>query len=189
MYRTYRTNEGLTWHRHLVNDGVEETPPSPPDTSSLVDEEEEEEEREEDASSWSPCSQDGERHHDDDGDDLFIDLAGANVGFQNWHPVSVTAHGDRLAGQSGLGGVWEWTSSTLRRYEGFEPMALYPLYTGKADCSSYSFRSLSPIHHVDLGLLGAVNRERDTDLMQERNPELYKNKSRKIERLTKKFQT
>ncbi|KAI1133761.1 DUF323 domain protein [Nemania abortiva] len=94
---------------HLVNDGVEETPPSPPDTSSLVDED----------NAW-PCVQDA---------DLFIDLAGANVGFQNWHPVPVTARGDRLAGQAELGGVWEWTSSTLRKHEGFEPMALYPLYT------------------------------------------------------------
>ncbi|KAI0548789.1 DUF323 domain protein [Xylaria curta] len=93
---------------HLVNDGVEETPPSPPDSSSLVDED----------SAW-PCAR----------DNVFIDLAGANVGFQNWHPVSVTARGNRLAGQAELGGVWEWTSSPLRRYEGFEPMALYPLYT------------------------------------------------------------
>ncbi|KAI0445910.1 DUF323 domain protein [Xylaria telfairii] len=93
---------------HLVNDGVEETPPSPPDTSSLVDED----------NPW-PYVQ----------DDIFVDLAGANVGFQNWHPVPVTARGDRLAGQAELGGVWEWTSSTLRKHEGFEPMALYPLYT------------------------------------------------------------
>lgn len=119
----------MTWHRHLVNDGVEETPPSPPDTSSLVDEEEEE--GEEDASSWPPCPQDGEHDRHDDADDLFIDLAGANVGFQNWHPVPVTAHRDRPAGQSELGGVWEWTSSPLRRHEGFEPMTLYPLYTGR----------------------------------------------------------
>ncbi|KAI1823114.1 DUF323 domain protein [Xylaria intraflava] len=94
--------------RDLVNDGVEETPPSPPDTSSLVDED----------TAW-PRAQDG----------LFIDLAGANIGFQNWHPVAVTARGDRLAGQAELGGVWEWTSSPLRKHEGFEPMALYPLYT------------------------------------------------------------
>ncbi|KAI1116913.1 DUF323 domain protein [Nemania sp. NC0429] len=105
---------------HLVNDGVEETPPSPPDTSSLVDDDEEVEED----GSW-PC---GAREGDDH-DGLFLDLAGANVGFQNWHPVAVTARGDRLAGQAELGGAWEWTSSPLRKYEGFEPMALYPLYT------------------------------------------------------------
>ncbi|KAI8624488.1 C-type lectin protein [Xylariaceae sp. FL1651] len=95
---------------HLVNDGVEETPPSPPDTSSLVDE---------DSMSTSCAVQ----------DDVFIDLAGANVGFQHWHPVAVTARGDRLAGQGEMGGVWEWTSSPLRRHDGFEPTALYPLYT------------------------------------------------------------
>ncbi|KAI0542983.1 DUF323 domain protein [Xylaria digitata] len=95
---------------HLVNDGVEETPPSPPDTSSLVDEED---------TAWPPHLQ----------GDVFIDLGGANVGFQNWHPVPVTARGDRLAGQAEFGGVWEWTSSRLRKYAGFEPMALYPLYT------------------------------------------------------------
>ncbi|GAW12131.1 hypothetical protein ANO14919_014890 [Xylariales sp. No.14919] len=93
---------------HLVNDGVEETPPSPPDTSSLSDED----------NAWPQAR-----------DDVFIDLAGANVGFQNWHPVSVTARGDRLAGQAELGGAWEWTSSRLRKHKGFEPMALYPLYT------------------------------------------------------------
>ncbi|KAI2621365.1 DUF323 domain protein [Xylaria nigripes] len=95
-------------NRNLTNDGVEETLPSPPDSSSLVDEER----------SWSDAQ-----------NDLFIDLVGTNIGFQNWHPVPVTAHGDRLAGQSEMGGVWEWTSSPLRQHEGFKPMALYPLYT------------------------------------------------------------
>jgi len=61
--------------------------------------------------------------------DLFLDLDGANVGFQHWHPVPVTHAGGRLAGQGGMGGVWEWTSSPLRRWEGFEPMAIYPGYT------------------------------------------------------------
>ncbi|KAI0206341.1 DUF323 domain protein [Astrocystis sublimbata] len=103
---------------HLVNDGVEETPPSPPDTSSLVDEEEEEEDDDDDNAPW-PLVQ----------DDAFVDLSGANVGFQNWHPVPVTARGGHLAGQAEMGGVWEWTSSPLRKHEGFEPMALYPLYT------------------------------------------------------------
>ncbi|MBE3041568.1 SUMF1/EgtB/PvdO family nonheme iron enzyme [Candidatus Bathyarchaeota archaeon] len=61
--------------------------------------------------------------------DLFMDLDGANVGLRHWHPVPVTHQGDRLAGQAGMGGVWEWTSSPLARWEGFEPMALYPGYT------------------------------------------------------------
>jgi formylglycine-generating enzyme required for sulfatase activity len=41
----------------------------------------------------------------------------------------VTGAGNRLAGQAEMGGVWEWTSSVLRKHEGFEPMALYPGYT------------------------------------------------------------
>ena len=63
-------------------------------------------------------------------DGLFVDLANANVGFQHWHPTAVTAHGNRLAGQGEMGGVWEWTSSPLTKHEGFEPMSLYPAYTG-----------------------------------------------------------
>ncbi|KAK7981934.1 hypothetical protein PG988_004172 [Apiospora saccharicola] len=63
--------------------------------------------------------------------DFFVDLTDANVGFKHWHPVAVTAHGDRLAGQGQMGGVWEWTSSPLEKHEGFEPMALYPGYTGR----------------------------------------------------------
>lgn len=84
---------------HLSNNGVEETPP---------------------ATAGASAGQ---------GDNLFVDLDGANVGLQHWHPVAVTAHGNRLAGQAEMGGVWEWTSSTLRRHEGFEPMQLYPGYT------------------------------------------------------------
>lgn len=86
---------------HLSNNGVEETPPSR-GTGEPVGEEQ---------------------------GDLFIDLDGTNVGFQHWHPVPVTANGNRLCGQGEMGGVWEWTSSTLRKWEGFEPMALYPAYT------------------------------------------------------------
>jgi formylglycine-generating enzyme required for sulfatase activity len=62
--------------------------------------------------------------------ELFADLTGANVGFKHWHPVAVTANGNKLAGQSEMGGVWEWTSSPLEKHEGFEPMKLYPAYTG-----------------------------------------------------------
>ncbi|OTA58386.1 hypothetical protein K449DRAFT_334626 [Hypoxylon sp. EC38] len=87
---------------HLVNDGVEETPPSD-----------------------APPVDGGSSENDE----LFIDLTNANVGFRHWHPVAVTAHGNRLAGQAEMGGVWEWTSTTLRPHEGFKPMALYPGYT------------------------------------------------------------
>ncbi|KAI1265542.1 C-type lectin protein [Xylariaceae sp. FL1019] len=95
---------------HLVNDGVEETPPPSPATLTLVDEDNIS------ASSYAK-------------NEVFIDLTGANVGFRHWHPTAVAGHGDRLAGQGDMGGVWEWTSSPLRKHEGFEPMALYPLYT------------------------------------------------------------
>ena len=86
-------------HRSLVNDGVEESPPS---------------------RAWENAKSSNE---------LFTNLAGANVGFKHWHPVAVTANGNKLAGQADMGGVWEWTSSTLEKHEGFEPMSLYPAYT------------------------------------------------------------
>lgn len=88
---------------HLVNDGVRETPPSPTSEASSED---------------SSASE-----------QLFLNLAGANVGFRHWHPLPVTHRGGRLAGQAELGGVWEWTSSALDRYPEFKPMSLYPLYT------------------------------------------------------------
>ena len=87
-------------NRHLVNNGVEESPPS--------------------RGSYTGRSS----------AELFANLTGANVGFKNWHPVAVTANGGRLGGQGDMGGVWEWTSSPLVKHEGFEPMPLYPGYTG-----------------------------------------------------------
>ncbi|KAJ6069185.1 hypothetical protein N7499_011072 [Penicillium canescens] len=60
---------------------------------------------------------------------LFRNLKGCNVGFKNWHPVPVTPNGDKLAGQGGMGGVWEWTSTPLTQHEGFKPMEIYPGYT------------------------------------------------------------
>lgn len=58
---------------------------------------------------------------------LFSDLSGANVSFKHWHPLSVAG---KLCGR-GDAGLWEWTSSPLATHEGFEPMELYPEYTGK----------------------------------------------------------
>ncbi|TVY30182.1 Ergothioneine biosynthesis protein [Lachnellula hyalina] len=84
---------------HLVNDGVEESPPS-------------------------RALQNG-----GSSEELFTNLRGANVGFKHWHPVAVTANGNKLAGQADMGGLWEWTSSPLARHEGFEPNKLYPAYT------------------------------------------------------------
>lgn len=92
---------GADHHRHLVNDGVEETPPS-----------------------HSPAPVDEERPSD-----LFIDLAGSNVGFTAWHPTEVTSRGGELAGQAGMGGAWEWTSTSFAAHEGFEPMPMYPAYS------------------------------------------------------------
>ncbi|PYH43948.1 DUF323 domain protein [Aspergillus saccharolyticus JOP 1030-1] len=60
---------------------------------------------------------------------IFVDLEKCNVGFKYWHPTPVTQHGDRLAGHGELGGVWEWTSTTLEPHEGFEAMKIYPGYT------------------------------------------------------------
>lgn len=63
----------------------------------------------------------------------FANLEAANVGFKNWHPTPVTSYGNKLAGQGEFGGAWEWTSSVLEKHEGFEPMKLYPGYTGEFD--------------------------------------------------------
>ncbi|KAI4916840.1 hypothetical protein J4E90_003343 [Alternaria incomplexa] len=91
---------------HLINEGVFETPPSRAlsngDSGAV--------------SSLNPRN-------------LFVDLEGTNVGFKHWHPVSVVEKGDKLCGQSDLGGVWEWTSTVLEKHDGFEPMELYPGYT------------------------------------------------------------
>ncbi|CAI6091320.1 unnamed protein product, partial [Clonostachys chloroleuca] len=94
---------------HLVNNGVQETPPPSPPLSL------------DDGEAKRPSSAVE--------NPLFTDLNSCNVGFRNWHPTPVTPHGARLAGQSDLGGVWEWTSTPLSPQPGFEPTRLYPLYT------------------------------------------------------------
>ena len=63
---------------------------------------------------------------------VYIDLDGCNVGFKHWHPSSVTHKGNQLCGRGEIGGVWEWTSSPLTTHDGFEPMEIYPGYTGNA---------------------------------------------------------
>ncbi|KAI9374611.1 C-type lectin protein [Aspergillus egyptiacus] len=60
---------------------------------------------------------------------VFIDLANCNVGFKHWHPTPVIQNGDKLAGHSELGGVWEWTSTPLAEHDGFKAMEIYPGYT------------------------------------------------------------
>ena len=58
------------------------------------------------------------------------------MGFKHWHPMPVTQNGGKLCGLAEMGGLWEWTSSPLEKVEGFEPMKLYPAYSGKSDYSS-----------------------------------------------------
>ncbi|THH27007.1 hypothetical protein EUX98_g7189 [Antrodiella citrinella] len=57
---------------------------------------------------------------------------GANVGFKNWHPIPATTGGTGGGGGGGKGhngGVWEWTSTVLDKYDGFVPSRLYPGYS------------------------------------------------------------
>jgi len=96
------------YDRHLVNDGVEETPPSHPSRHG--------------ASSIKQSL---------DPRNLFANLEGCNVGFKHFHSMPITQNGNALSGQGQMGGVWEWTSSVLEKHDGFEPMNLYPAYTGK----------------------------------------------------------
>ena len=89
-----------------MNEGVEETPPSKPSGNGSS------------AAAGPPPKE------------LFADLEKANVGFKHWHPMPVTPHGGQLAGLGEMGGLWEWTSSVLEKVKGFEPMKLYPAYSG-----------------------------------------------------------
>lgn len=65
--------------------------------------------------------------------DLFVDLTESNVGFKNFHPVPVTSGWDLAGGIARMGGAWEWTSTVLEKWEGFEAMSEYPAYTGKCN--------------------------------------------------------
>jgi len=92
---------------HLSNDGVEETPPY---------------------NGFLPKAGFAASPHPNPLD-LFIDLKGRNVGFKHWHPTPVTSEGSRLRGQSDVGGLWEWTSSSFAAHDGFQAMKLYPGYS------------------------------------------------------------
>lgn len=94
---------------HLVNEGVEESPPAKRSAVKSSGT----------AAGPSPS-------------DSFVSLDQANVGFKHWHPMPVTPDGGRLAGQGEMGGLWEWTSSVLEQQDGFEPMKLYPAYSGES---------------------------------------------------------
>ncbi|TFK40758.1 DUF323 domain-containing protein [Crucibulum laeve] len=54
---------------------------------------------------------------------------GANTGFRNWHPTPATTGLEKSDGKGHNGGVWEWTSTTFEKEEGFIPSALYPGYS------------------------------------------------------------
>lgn len=99
---------------HLVNEGVEESPPSKPSANGSS------------ATAAGP-----------DPREVYVDLSDANVGFKHWHPVAVTPDGNRLAGHAEMGGLWEWTSSVMEKRDGFEPMKLYPAYSGML-CNMHS---------------------------------------------------
>lgn len=91
---------------HLVNDGVEETPPNGQAKPHPAGK----------ASGLNPR-------------DLFVDLTHTNTCFKHWHPMPVSDKGNKLGGQSDMGGLWEWTSTTLEPWQGFQAMDLYPGYT------------------------------------------------------------
>lgn len=76
---------------------------------------------------------------------VFIDLNDCNVGFEHWHPCPVTQKGDRLAGQSDFGGLWEWTSTPFMAHEGFEAMEAYPGYSGKPRVSGTASLDCFPL--------------------------------------------
>ncbi|KAJ9644932.1 hypothetical protein H2204_001394 [Knufia peltigerae] len=102
---------------HLSNEGVEETPPHNPSLPTGGA-----------ASNGSAAPND--RHTNNlDPNDLFIPLTDTqNVAFRHFHPTPITGH-DGLRGQSDVGGLWEWTSTTLAPHQGFSAMKLYPGYT------------------------------------------------------------
>lgn len=105
---------------HLSNGSIEISAPSHPSSKTAEDAEE----------SLDPKK-------------LFADLEGCNVGFKHFCPVPVTQHGANLVGQGGMGGVWEWTSSVLEKWEEFEVMGLYPGYTGMLCCPEICRDTLS----------------------------------------------
>lgn len=109
---------------HLINNGVQETPPAGGNVDG--------------AAGTNGVGSKGKKDPAVDPHAAFTDLIGCNVGFQRWHPASVTHKGDRLCGQGDFGGLWEWTSSALSKHEGYAEMPLYPAY-------SCEFRSYPPV--------------------------------------------
>ena len=73
------------------------------------------------------------------------------MGFKHFHPMPITQNGSKLCGQGEMGGAWEWTSSVLEKHDGFEPMDLYPAYTGLF--LSLEYRRHEPWLTINSGLL------------------------------------
>lgn len=90
----------------------------------------------------NPTNSKNKHVHTDHGS-LFVDLSGADVGLQNFHPVPITHRGDRLCGLGDLGGAWEWTSTVFAPQPGFKPMDIYPGYSGK--CTYFQAPSRSEV--------------------------------------------
>jgi gamma-glutamyl hercynylcysteine S-oxide synthase len=76
------------------------------------------------------------------------DPSRGNFGFANWDPVPV---GSYPAGASAwgvhdlVGNGWEWTSTIFDGFDGFEPMACYPVYSADFfDGNHYVMKGASP---------------------------------------------
>lgn len=77
-----------------------------------------------------PNSKVNKTHHTDPRA-LFVDLVGTNLGFQNFHPVSIT-HMKAVCGLGNTGGAAEWTSDLFQPQPGFKSMDIYPGYSGES---------------------------------------------------------
>jgi formylglycine-generating enzyme required for sulfatase activity len=76
------------------------------------------------------------------------DATRGNFGFTNWDPVPV---GSYPAGASAwgvhdlVGNGWEWTSTVFDGFDGFQPMACYPVYSADFfDGKHYVMKGASP---------------------------------------------
>lgn len=89
------------------------------------------------------------------------DATRGNFGFTNWDPVPV---GSYPAGVSAwgvhdlIGNGWEWTSTIFDGFDGFEPMACYPVYSADFfDGKHYVMKGASPATALELVRRGFRN--------------------------------
>jgi formylglycine-generating enzyme required for sulfatase activity len=87
------------------------------------------------------------------GDEL-PDASRGNFGFTHWDPVAV---GSYPAGASAwgiedlVGNGWEWTSTAFGGFDGFEPMASYPVYSADFfDGRHFVLKGASPVTAPEL---------------------------------------